>query len=268
MSAAFHITEIGQGRVVAQDAAYTLKLPAVDPAAYHDAQISSYATPADLSLMPPLRLSVRASAAQGTAPGTAQGTAQGTAPGMAAGTAGFGLWNHPFAPGERRLRLPRAAWFFYASPPSDMALARDVPGCGWKAATIDAARWPFLALLPLAPPGFLLMRVPALYRALWPVGQRALHVSERLLSDAIPTQAHTYTLDWLPDRVDFHIDGVRVHTSPYSPRGPLGFIAWIDNQYAVVTPQGRFRFGLVDVPEAQTLRIEWARLSADKNTKR
>lgn len=247
MSAAFQIGEIGHGVVTERDGAYDLTLPAADSAAYHDAQITTYADRAHLSLKPPLRLMVRARAA-----------------GPIRGTAGFGLWNHPFAPNERGIRLPRAAWFFYSAPPSDMALALGVPGPGWKAATIDAARWPFLALLPLAPPGFLLMRVPALYRTLWPVGQRALHVSEHLLGEAIPTQTHTYTLDWLPERVDFHIDGACVHTSPYSPRGPLGFIAWIDNQYAVVTPQGRFRFGLVDVPQAQTLHIEYAGVEAVK----
>jgi hypothetical protein len=44
------------------------------------------------------------------------------------------------APGNP-IPLPRAIWFFYASPPSHMDLALDVPGYGWKAAMIDATSW-------------------------------------------------------------------------------------------------------------------------------
>ena len=43
-------------------------------------------------------------------------------------------------PGGGMPTLPRAIWFFYGSLPSNMSLALDVPGYGWKAATIDALR--------------------------------------------------------------------------------------------------------------------------------
>lgn len=231
--------EIGQGQVIHEADGVTLHLPPVDQRAYHDAQISSYTRDYTFAQQAPLRLSLRA---------WRSGTIHGTA--------GFGFWNHPFAPGEIAARLPKAAWFFYGSPPNDMALAKGVPGYGWKCATIDAANWRFLSLLPAAPLGFLLMRVPALYNALWPVGQRALKVSEHWLGPAIPESAHDYTLDWLPDRVIFRVDGVIVHEAATAPRGKLGFVAWVDNQYAVVTPQGRFRFGLLDVPGAVSLHIE------------
>jgi hypothetical protein len=46
-----------------------------------------------------------------------------------------------------------------------------------------------------------------------------------------------------------------VHDAPYAPDGPLGFIAWIDNQYAVVTPQGRFGHGLLPLDEPQWLAL-------------
>jgi len=229
-------TEIGAGRV---DDAYRLYLPAVDANTYHDAQISSYGADRRFTLTPLLRLTLTAWATD-----------------LVSGTAGFGFWNHPFAPNERRVRLPKAAWFFYGAPPNNMDLARGVPGYGWKCATIDAANWRFLTLVPTAPVGFLLMRVPALYRYLWPLGQRALKVSERWLGDHIPSQAHTYRLDWLPDRVIFAVDGAIVHTAPVAPQGAMGFIAWVDNQYAVVTPQGRFDFGLVATPTAANLTIQ------------
>lgn len=51
------------------------------------------------------------------------------------------------------------------------------------------------------------------------------------------------------------MDGALVHRAPCAPRGPLGFVAWVDNQYAVVTPQGRFGFGLLPLAAPQTLRL-------------
>ena len=46
------------------------------------------------------------------------------------GTAGFGFWNYPFSVRGDPLMLPEAVWFFYASPPSNMALIPGVPGWG------------------------------------------------------------------------------------------------------------------------------------------
>lgn len=137
-----------------------------------------------------------------------------------------------------------------------MPLAMGVPGHGWKCATLDATRPGFLALVPFTLPGILLMRVPLFYRALWPVGQAALGVSEALLDTSYMAEAHDYTLEWQRDGLRFLVDGETVHESPHSPRGPLGFIAWIDNQYAIVSPKGHFGWGLVDVPQAQTLSLE------------
>ncbi len=103
-----------------------------------------------------------------------------------AGTAGFGFWNDPSMTGggtglKRAPALPKAIWFFYASPESNMALAMDMPGYGWKAQTFDAQRPLFYALAPTAPVALLLMRVPLFYRRLWPVGQRAIGVSEAMI---------------------------------------------------------------------------------------
>jgi hypothetical protein len=39
----------------------------------------------------------------------------------------------------------------------------------------------------------------------------------------------------------------------------MGFVAWIDNQYAIVTPTGRPGFGLLDVPAPQWLEIKETR---------
>ena len=90
------------------------------------------------------------------------------------GTAGFGFWNDPFMmTGARIPTLPRAIWFFYGSPPSNIKLDRHAPGHGWKAATIDALRPAAFLLAPLAPLAVPLMNLPSLYRRLWPFIQRA-----------------------------------------------------------------------------------------------
>jgi len=207
---------------------------------YSDAQVTDYQGLPRRAFPwhPPVRLTVRAWASHPT--------------NQLKGTAGFGFWNDPV--GHSLPRLPRTAWFFFGSPPGNIAVAKDVPGYGWKAATFDARRWPALLLFPLAPIGFLLMRVPALYRRLWPIGQWAIGVSERVLPVDL-SEMHVYELDWLRDRVLFRVDGEPVHKSPHAPKGPLGFIAWMDNQYAGVTPQGRFRWGVLKTDQQQWLAL-------------
>jgi hypothetical protein len=249
LPAPWTLTRFGGGQTLSRDGALRLSLPAASGEAYHDAQLSDYSARDGFRWRPPARMSLRA-----------------WATGLHVGTAGFGFWNHPFGPGMRGLRLPQAVWFFFSTPPNDMRLALDVPGAGWKAATLDAARWPFLALLPAAPLGMLLMRVPALYRRLWPIGQAAIGVSERLLDAAVLDRPRTYTLDWRVDGIRFAVDGEVVHQAATGPRGPLGFIAWIDNQYAVVTPQGHFGWGVSPVQQAQTLVIEWVRVEGRVRT--
>ena len=239
--------EIGLGKVITgDDEQIRLTLPTVLQDGYHDAQITDYdAQKPRFSLRPPLRLSLRAYA---------------TTPLF--GTAGFGFWNHPFVPGERRFRLPQAVWFFFSSPPNRMQLAMDVPATGWKCATFNARRWQFLTLLPFAPLGFLLMRIPPVYRRLWGIGQQAIGVSEKLLDSSLLLESHTYTLEWRASRARFLVDGDIVHETASVPTNPLGFIAWVDNQFAIVTPQGQFGFGYVDVPQSQTLILDQIQITS------
>jgi hypothetical protein len=60
------------------------------------------------------------------------------------------------------------------------------------------------------------------------------------------TEWHTYTLEWQPREALFWVDGVLALRAPQPPARPLGFVAWLDNQYAIATPRGAFRFGTVD----------------------
>jgi hypothetical protein len=172
------------------------------------------------------------------------------------GTAGFGFWNDPFLMTEQRIpTLPRAAWFFYGSPPSDMKLDRGAPGRGWKAAVIDALRPVALLLAPAALPVALAMNLRPLYRTLWPPIQRALNVREASL-DLPMTDWHTYVIDWGEERSAFFVDDEAVLEDAPSPRGPLGFVMWLDNQYMVVKPWGRFGWGLLEASGRQWLQVE------------
>jgi hypothetical protein len=211
---------------------------------YTDAQIDDYQGLArrDFLWRPPLTTTVRARFSH--------------ACDELSGTAGFGFWNDPFVMTGRRMpTLPRAIWFFYASSPSNMKLDLHTPGHGWKAATIDVLRWPFFLLLPTAPLAIPLMNLRPLYRTLWPIGQRAIGVSESLLEVAM-TDWHTYVLEWTTARARFVVDGKTVLDCDTPPHGPLGFVMWLDNQYAIVSPWGRFGYGLLDAPGEQWMEVE------------
>lgn len=237
-----HITETGAGRVTTDEGNTHLHLPPVTADTYHNAQVASYVTRQEMDYKPPLRLSLRA-----------------WAEGRLHGTAGFGFWNHPYDPAAgllNRVRLPRALWFFHSSPPNYIPLALNAPGYGWKCGTFNADNWRFLSLLPMAPLGFLLMRFPLLYRRLWPIGQSAIGVSEATLNSDMIYHPHEYSLEWHRENVVFRMDGEVVHMARHEQSGPLGFVAWLDNQYAIVTPQGRFGSGLVSSSESQSLHIE------------
>lgn len=232
----FKVVEQGAGTVTDTGKRWALHLPAADKGEYHNAMITGYRTRSELTHGPNTRLELTA-----------------CVDGNLHGTAGFGFWNHPYG---RGIRLPKALWFFFSSPPNNMPLAMGVSGTGLKAAVFDAQRRLFYLLLPAAPVGMLLMRIPSLYKRLWPLGQRAIGVDEISLDTALLQTPRRYTIDWNDQHVRFMIDHEIVFSTRHVPRGKLGFVAWIDNQYAVITPQGNFRFGLVDVPVPQTLVLD------------
>jgi hypothetical protein len=243
-----HRLEIGGGAVEAASGGATrLTLPP-KPSGYADAQLDDTASlPRSRFLwQPPLHLRLRARASH-------------TAP---LGTLGFGFWNDPFAVSlgqggaARRLpTAPRALWFFYASPPADMRFTPRVGGHGWKAMQLTTRPMPTAALVTLAPAAVVLSQLPPLRG---PVLRRALgrvQAAEAMLSVDL-TDWHTYEIDWQAGQTEFRLDGQVVLRAPFPLAGPLGFVAWIDNQFATATVESGFRFGLVPLTEHEWLEIE------------
>lgn len=233
---------VGTGVVKHDEQGGTLLLPHAASNAYSDAQLQDYGGRArkDYPWRPPLHFTVEAR----------------FSPDLL-GTAGFGFWNNPLSRGIPA--LPRALWFLSASPPSVMELAQDVPGYGWKAATIDAGRLHALMWVPFTPLVLLLCRHRCVRRRLWPFVQRALAVEEQLLN-IDRTAWHRYDVYWLNRRVVFGVDGHVVLVANTPPRGPLGLVVWVDNQWARVTPAGSFGAGLLANTAAQWLEYRHMRI--------
>jgi hypothetical protein len=247
-----HWHRYARGQGALEHTGTTICFTTVDASArkYSVAQIDDYyGRPRGRCLWsPPLQLTVRARFSH---PGE-----------QLRGTAGFGFWNDPFDMANWRLpALPRALWFFYASPPSNMKLDLATPGHGWKAATLDTLRPSALLLAALAPVAALLMNIPSCYQALWPAIQRAIHVQEALVGAGM-TIWQTYALAWDIQETRFLVNGTPVLEHAPSPRGPLGFVMWLDTQYMVITPWGRFRWGVLDAPGRQAMEVDWLKIES------
>jgi hypothetical protein len=243
--------EVGGGMVRVEGDYAELRLPGASSQRYADAQLDDTHGRArgNYQWCPPLQLSVHARFSQDSQ--------------RLRGTAGFGFWNVPFGPGSARLpALPRAIWFFFGSPPHNVPLALGVTGSGWKASCLDASRKAALLWAPLAPFSLLAMQSESVYRSLWPRIQRALGISEAEVQVDM-RRWHAYRICWQPDGAIFSIDGEPILRTSVSPRGPLGFVAWIDNQYAIATPRGRFGWGLLEIRQTQWLEITDLRIDHD-----
>jgi hypothetical protein len=203
---------------------------------YSNAQLDDYRGLARAAFpnRPPLTLAVRARFSH-------EAAATRDGPGLL-GTAGFGFWNDPFAmSGARIPMLPRAAWFFYASPPSDMRLDHRTAGRGWKVGAMDALRPSAIPPALAAPLLIPLMRSRRVYDSAWPRIQSALGIREAAIGGPM-TEWRDYRLEWGEARARFFVDGTLVLDAP-APRGPLGFVIWCDNQYMIATPWGSLGHG-------------------------
>lgn len=248
--------EIGGGRVrILADNSILLTVPSTQ-SGYANAQVDDYRElhRRQFPWRPPILLSLRARASHS----------------HPIGTLGFGFWNDPFTlrigqgGAARRLpTAPQAVWFFYGSPPNDLALVPGISGHGWKAACLKSPAIPPLLLAPLSVGAITMAQIPWLRRPVMRVAQRVITAAERVLNVRMD-EWHHYTLNWKADSVIFEVDGEPILTALDPPTKPLGFVAWIDNQYVVASPEGGFRFGVVPLGEEQWLEI--SDLSLEKYT--
>ncbi len=240
---------VNGGRIERAGSVIRLVIPPVTGMAYTDAQLDDYehTLPRRFANSPPQRLRLRARFSHPS--------------GVLKGTAGFGFWNHPFTREGQVVEPPRNVWFFYGSPESDMQLVRDVPGHGFKAATLHTSlpvgKQSALAGLTRAMTvaGNIALKLPGV-SALAMAAARSLVRAHEALLDLDMTQWHRYELDWLPGSVIFRVDGRVVLRAP-APPGPLGFVAWVDNYRAVATCRGAYAFAYVDVPAEQWMELEF-----------
>ncbi len=231
---------LGGGEIADEGGIVRLAIPCATTAAYADAEIHDYATSrrSDFLWRPPVQMRLRARASHPAA--------QPDRPGAEClrGTAGFGFWNASLGAGIRGPRLPDAVWFFYASPPSNMQLVPELPGYGWKAQVVHANRaGAFIA----APPTALAVAWARVSGQTAPAArwvQRLAGAHEAIITADLASW-HDYRLEWRPDAATFFVDDRLICTAPHPPRGPLGFIAWCDTQFAIATPRGEIRFGLL-----------------------
>jgi hypothetical protein len=240
--------ELGGGWVDStSESGYRLNLPS-GRVKYADAQLDDYrALPRDqFRWRPPLRLNLNARASSSQPPGTL----------------GFGFWNDPFTftfgqggAARRMPALPQAAWFFYGSPPNDLSLGGNSPGAGWLAMTMRSKQIPSALLaLPLLP-AWLATRIRALRPILFHTARKLVAVKAQPVGGELGAW-HRYVLDWQLERVEFYVDDQLVLTSKLVPHAPLGFVAWIDNQYLCASPLAGLRFGVLLTGDEQWLELE------------
>ena len=248
----------GGGSLHIADSSLRMSFESAQQGQYTDAQIDDYGRlpRSKFPWKPPVRMEVRArSSLPAATPSSAKEQAN-----VLRGTAGFGFWNYPFSVRGDVLMLPEAVWFFYASPPSNMALVPGVPGWGWKAQVVHSMRPAALvSTLPLAVTAAL-GRISGETRPAARWMQRLTGAQETAL-DIEMADWHTYALDWFPDAATFRVDGKLALRAPGPPTRPLGFVAWLDNQFAIATPRGNFRSGTLN-SGPQWLEMDWVRIDA------
>lgn len=241
----------GAGVEALEDGLWRLSIPAGPAGVYRLAQLDDYLTRPRRRFpwRAPFRLRLMARCSQPDLPGTW----------------GFGLWNDPFSLnlglGGAARRLPAApntAWFFYAAPPNYLSLRDDLPAQGFLAATFRSPAW--VSKGPPAshdfPSGPARSPLPTWAgRGLRRLGRAFIAQSAaQLIVD--PVDWHTYEIDWQPSRVAFAVDGETILDTPVAPRGPLGLVLWIDNQYAAFPPSGALIFGNSPSPQPAWLEIK------------
>ncbi|MCA1553683.1 MAG: hypothetical protein LC737_04825 [Chloroflexi bacterium] len=233
---------VGRARVEEQPGALRFAMGPAPAGGLSDAELNDFRLyPRGKWLWrPPLRMSVRARASH---------DAQALV-----GTAGFGFWNAPFTLDGSATDSPQAVWFFHASPPSHMSLSPDGAGSGWRAQVLNAPHVPAWTVAL----GNLVWAIAPLRPLLCRAAQSQVSGGECVIRASL-AEWHTYRLDWLPAGVDFWVDESQIFSTPSSPRGPLGFVAWLDNSMLRLR-DGEFTFANLEVPEREWFELGEVRI--------
>ena len=239
--------EVHLGKVTGDpEGGYQLEIPAIDTKTYLLAQLDDYM---DLSRtkfphQPPLRLKLEAR----------------TVGCDLQGTFGFGLWNDPFSfglgpAGMSKLLpvLPNVAWFFYGSSQNHLTLRDDQPADGFHVKTFRS---------PLIPSVFSLFALPMLPfiffhpTARWIRKLLRIFIKEESQAIAIDTgQWHVFSLEWWADHVIFKIDESWIFRSTTAPKGKLGLVIWVDNQFLRFDPKGKLSMGTLKTHSPQIMEF-------------
>jgi hypothetical protein len=165
------------------------------------------------------------------------------------GTAGFGFWNN-MAPlwGTHMEVNPNWIWYYYASPQSTISLTNGIAN-GWKASAVYGGKGGERAMAAANT----FMKIPLFGKLLTGVRMPA---KEKSLEEWDFTQWHEFEIHWLPESIHFRIDGEEVLAARVKVSVPLAFVAWIDNNYATVKPNGEFEVGYLAVGQEQSLMIQ------------
>ena len=223
-----------------------LQIPSGAEGKYRLAQLDDYESlpRRQFPWQPPVRLKIRARASARVIPGTW----------------GFGFWNAPFTlgivRGVERLRLPNlpnAAWFFFASPPNYLSLREDLPADGSLAALFSSPQL-WAPLMALGAPVFPLMAIRPVARLLRRTGRQIVRQDAASL-DIDPCEWHVYEIFYDRRAAVFKVDGIQALESRLVPRGRLGLVLWVDNQYAALPPDQRPGFGTLPNPEPAWIEL-------------
>jgi hypothetical protein len=237
------------GAAVEQIAAgsWRLSIPPTSAGHYQLSQLDDYSgqSRSRFNWQAPLRLQCSARASQSSH----------------AGTWGFGFWNDPFTAnlwikgaGMRLPTLPNVAWFMHASPESQLTLQKSKRANGLLAAVFQAPLIPSAAFIP----GYMFLPL-----ALIPPAVRvALNAAEKIVRDEFKivnvdqTSWNSYRLDLHKDRAVFYLNDDQLFQTSGAPRGRLGSLVWIDNQYAGIDPNGKIKAGALEIREPAWMEIK------------
>ena len=237
----------GNGALTTSDSEGIRLVISPDTDAYSNAQLDDYHTirRRDFLWTPPLRMRIDARASHSNP----------------VGTLGFGFWNDPFtltigqAGAARRLpSSPQVAWFFYGSPPNDLSFTKGISGSGWKAMTMNSPPLPSLLLLPAAALGIALTRFPYLRAPIIRASKNTIQTAEHSIDLDLATW-HRYEIVWDRASLEFKVDETPILKTLISPQSPLGFVVWIDNQFAIATEEDGLSFGILPFLETQWLEV-------------